>query len=153
MKKPIELCGVLVFLLILAVAALPHAISVTPAPARGYSTDCKVLRVVDGDTLECQISYTVRVRLLGCWAPETRSRDLHERQKGRAAKLYMQSLAPAGTRCRLHIPGGESLADILTFGRLLGRLWVIDPDTRTPQDVDVSDQMVAAGHATAEKTP
>jgi len=38
--------------------------------------------VVDGDTITVELKIPVRVRLLDCWAPETRTKDAEEKKKG-----------------------------------------------------------------------
>lgn len=44
------------------------------APSPSWTTRAKVLRVIDGDTVEVEIRRTVRVRMLGCWSPEKKGR-------------------------------------------------------------------------------
>ena len=57
-----------------------------------YEYDAKVLRVVDGDTVDAliDIGFSVwvkkRIRLHGINAPESRTRDLIEKKAGLAAK-------------------------------------------------------------------
>jgi len=45
-------------------------------PSLGWTTRASIERVIDGDTLDVTICRRVRVRLLDCWAPELRTRDL-----------------------------------------------------------------------------
>lgn len=60
-----------------------------------YKAEC--LRVVDGDTIDCQIDlglgiYThQRLRLLGVNTPELRSSDPAERQLARIAKEFVEN--------------------------------------------------------------
>ena len=57
-----------------------------------YEYSAKCLRVVDGDTLDCEIDLGFdifiheRVRFYGIDAPESRTRDLEEKKRGLAAK-------------------------------------------------------------------
>ena len=41
-------------------------------PVPGWATTCELDRVIDGDTIDVRVSRVIRVRLLDCWAPETR---------------------------------------------------------------------------------
>lgn len=105
-----------------------------------------VTRVIDGDTVEVQICLTADVRLLDCWAPETRTRDAAEKARGLAAKNHLSELV-ADKEVLLCVPfpqEGGDLGSVLTFGRVLGHLYLPDAeDGRT-----VSEMMVEAGHAT-----
>ena len=124
-------------------------------PPKGITTDVKVVRVIDGDTVDVAITRTVRVRLLDCWAPETRTTDPVEKVKGYESKKYLNSLlkqvfyndlaARKRKKITLFIPADEQgeLKDNFTFSRVLGRLFV--------NGEDVSERMVEAGKATKDK--
>jgi endonuclease YncB( thermonuclease family) len=97
-----------------------------------------------GDTMTVRVSLDMRIRLLDCWAPELKTRDQAEKVKGIAARDNLQKLAPVGSKAQLTIPlNGDRLDDILTLGRVLGRVSV---DGR-----DLSEQQVKAGHAKVTK--
>jgi micrococcal nuclease len=85
----------------------------------------KLLRIVDGDTIDAEISVGFdifvrkRIRLWGINAPETRSSDKDEVKRG---KLTLQRLAAILAAC-----GGEF--ELIThgdgkFGRCLGEIFV-----------------------------
>ena len=120
-----------------------------PCPERGLSVNAEVIKIVDGDTIDCRVTLDFRVRLLDCWAPESRTRDLAEKQRGLAAKGYMLDLAD-GKAVRVFIPGSGTLGEMLTLDRILGRVYVLDASGE-PERSDLSWQMIAGGHATAEK--
>jgi len=101
-----------------------------------------VIRVIDGDTVDVEIRRVLRVRLLDCWAPESRTRDLEEKKRGLASKAHLKKLID-GKDAVLHIPGNVDFKKVLTFNRLLGRLWV--------DGNDVSESQVKAGHAKLNK--
>lgn len=122
-----------------------------PCPPRGLTIDAEIVRVIDGDTLRCRSSFDYDVRLLDCWAPETRTTDPDEKQRGIAARDHLQQLV-ADRPVRIHIPAGRRLSDVVTFGRLLGDAWPLDA-THTPERVSLSRQMVRDGHATESKEP
>ena len=121
-------------------------------PPKGITTDVKVSRVIDGDTVDVEITRTVRVRLLDCWAPETRTRDPVEKVKGYESRKHLNSLlrqvfyndlaARKQKQVTLFIPADEQgeIKDNFTFSRVLGRLFV--------NGEDVSERMVEAGKAT-----
>jgi endonuclease YncB( thermonuclease family) len=124
-------------------------------PPKGITTDCKVVRVIDGDTVDVEITRTIRVRLLDCWAPETRTKDPEEKAKGYESKKYLHNLlkqvfyndlaARKQKKITLFIPADEQgeLKDNFTFSRVLGRLFV--------DGEDVSERMVESGKATKDK--
>ena len=145
-----KLVVVAVVLLFAAVLSYPVTVADTEpiriaAPPRGLTVDADVVRIVDGDTIDVEVAFRFRVRLLDCWSPETRTLDRAEKIRGLAAKGYMLELAD-GARVRVHIPGSDNLADMLTLDRALGRVWLIRDDGN-PDNTDLSQKMVEAGHA------
>lgn len=117
-----------------------------PTPPRpGLVTPVRVVEVYDGDTVTVEWTLRARVRLLDCWAPEIRTTDTEEKQRGLAAKAHLQQLCD-GQQALLEIPTSEAsgLQELFTFGRVLGRIWV--------GEQDVSAQMVRDGFATARKS-
>jgi len=64
-----------------------------------YEYKCKVLRVVDGDTVDVDIDLGFgivlsdeRVRIMGIDTPESRTRDKVEKLFGKASKYRLESL-------------------------------------------------------------
>ena len=87
----------------------------------------KVLKVVDGDTIDVRIDmgfdikYKSRVRLFGIDTPESRTRNLAEKSWGMAAKhRLIELLAEADGKFTLHT---EEMAKG-KFGRVLGTIVV-----------------------------
>ena len=84
-----------------------------------------LLRVVDGDTLDCRIDlgFSVfvkkRVRLMGIDTWESRTRDLEEKKKGLAAKSRLIELLQADDGEFTLISYGVG-----KFGRVLGEIEV-----------------------------
>lgn len=122
--------------------------SPVPCPARGLTVDANVIKIVDGDTIDVRVEFKFRVRLLDCWAPESRTRDAAEKIRGLASKGYLLDLAD-GQRVRVHVPGSDNLAEVLTLDRVLGRAYVLKDGE--PERSDLSWQMVQAGHALTNK--
>lgn len=114
-------------------------------PANGYATDCKITRVIDGDTVVVEIKQSFHVRLLQCWAPESRTKDLEEKAKGLAAKENLQSLVDQEDQATLFVPLSGDLTEAMTLGRVLGYLW------RKGDDVSLSQMQVNGGFATPVK--
>lgn len=120
--------------------------SPAPKPPLGVTVACQIVGVVDGDTVEVEIVRRCRVRLLDCWAPETRSIDPAEKKAGAAAKLNLAKIAlekPA----TLFVPtaGASRVGDVFTFDRVLGHLW-LDGDDRS-----LAHRQIAANHASTAK--
>ena len=88
-----------------------------------YRYRCKVLRVVDGDTIDVDIDlgfgvwmHRERVRIMGIDTPESRTRDLVEKQFGLAAKEYVKTLMPVGSMQIIKTQKDKTGK----FGRILG---------------------------------
>lgn len=110
------------------------------APPLGYCTRARVARVVDGDTLEVVVTKQLTVRLLDCWAPETRGAG---REAGERARAELERVA-AGREAVVFVPAGD-MHDMLTLSRMLAHVWV--------GGRHLASHMVARGLATAEKRP
>ena len=103
--------------------------------------NAKVTRVVDGDTVDADIDLGFkviskqRIRLYGINTPETRTRDLEEKKRGKAATARLKELLKANkSKCIV-----ES-HEFGKFGRVLGTLWVLDEKL-----VDILDAVICAG--------
>lgn len=107
-----------------------------PRPA--IVVPCKVVSVTDGDTVTCEIRIRTNVRLLSTWAKELS----HPGGQEAAARMHQLALGKDGT-LEIPIDRADNLADVLTLGRVLGRVWI---DGR-----DVGAVMVAEGLATKTK--
>lgn len=127
---------------------MPRSDVTDPRPPTGIASDCQITKVIDGDTVEVEVRRTFRVRLLDCWAPETRTRDAAEKVAGLASKDFLLSYLPVGSEAVVHVPAAEGghIEKALTMGRVLGRVWPKDADPR-----DVSQRQRDAGHATMTK--
>ena len=112
-------------------------------PSPGLTLDARCIRVLDGDTIECESKVTYRVRLIDCWAPETRTSDIAEKQRGLKSKSRMVQLAD-GKQLRITIPLTGDLTDATTLGRVLGHVWLEDGR-------ELSEIMVSEKLATKEK--
>ncbi len=69
-----------------------------------YEYKCKVVHIVDGDTVDIDIDLGFgvwlrdqRVRLYGIDTPESRTRDLEEKKYGLAAKEFLTKWLSSGT--------------------------------------------------------
>lgn len=121
-------------------------------PPLGLTTEAVWLGNRDGDTILVRLPILgeCAIRLVDCWCEEMHT------EAGRAAKAFLDSLFErGGQRVYVHLGAPEdrdhdgriTLLEILkaeaSFDRLVGRVWI--------GDHDVSETMVAAGHATAQK--
>ena len=115
-----------------------------------YEYKCKILRVVDGDTVDVDIDlgfgvwmHKERVRMMGIDTPESRTRDLVEKAFGIASKDRLKELLPIGSIQVLKTEIDRSGEDKKgKFGRILGDFLV--DDNRRCTDILVED-----GHAVA----
>jgi len=112
----------------------------------GLTFPAKITRVIDGDTVEVEIKRTLRIRLLDCWAPETRTTDLVEKAKGIKSKKNLQKEAQ-GQDVSVSVPidAEGKFGDAMSFGRVLGHI------VRDSDGVDLSTLQVVSGFATKER--
>ena len=112
-----------------------------------YIYKIRVLRVVDGDTIDAEIdlgfdiSIQKRIRLHGINAPEVRTRDKKEKARGIKAKEYLESVV----KYQNNILYLKSM-DKGKYGRCIGILFEVDFD-----DCSINDDMIHEGHATPYK--
>ena len=102
---------------------------------------CKLIKVVDGDTIDVDIDLgfgvwlrNQRVRLYGIDTPESRTRDLEEKKYGLAAKEFLTKWTGAG---ELTIKTHKDERG--KFGRILGEIYAFK--------TNVNDKMVYEHHA------
>ncbi len=94
-----------------------------------YEYNCKIVRVVDGDTVDVDIDLGFgiwkkkeRIRLYGIDTPESRTRDKVEKTYGILAKNFVKSyLKPGSTQVLQTEKDGTG-----KFGRILGEFIVYD---------------------------
>lgn len=110
-----------------------------------YEYKCKVLRVVDGDTVDVDIDLGFgivlsdeRVRIMGIDTPESRTRDKVEKLFGKASKHRLESLLGEVAILKTQInKDGEDMKG--KFGRVLGDF--VTEDGRMATEV-----MIDEGH-------
>ena len=95
-----------------------------------YEYKCKIVKIIDGDTVDVDIDlgfgvwlHKERVRLYGIDTPESRTRDLEEKKYGLMAKELVQTLMPVGSTQTLITEKDKSGK----FGRILGKFRVHEP--------------------------
>ena len=114
-----------------------------------YEYKCKILRVVDGDTVDIDIDlgfgiwmHKERVRMMGIDTPESRTRDKVEKAFGLASKARLKELLPVGSIQVLKTEIDKSGEDKKgKFGRILGD-FIVD-------DRRATDILIEEGHAVA----
>jgi micrococcal nuclease len=114
--------------------------------------DVKVLKVVDGDTVDVDIDLGFgvtltdeRVRIMGIDTPESRTRDKVEDLFGEAAKARLKELMKDGGKLiTTEDRKGEDMKG--KFGRILGDFYV---ERYEGQRERVTDILVEEGHAVA----
>ena len=90
-----------------------------------YEYKCKVKRVVDGDTMDVildlgfDVLHSVRVRLAGIDTPESRTRDLDEKARGKLSKAYLKE-SIKGKKIVLKTKIKDSRGK---FGRVIAEVW------------------------------
>jgi len=112
-----------------------------------YEYKCKIVKVVDGDTVDVDIDLGFgvwlndeRVRIMGIDTPESRTRDTVEKKFGLAAKKRLKELLGPTAILKTQVSkSGEDLKG--KFGRILGDFVVGD---RT-----VTEILIEEGHAVA----
>ena len=90
-----------------------------------YEYKCKIIKVVDGDTVDVDLDLgfgvwlrNERVRIMGIDTPESRTSDKVEKVFGLAAKARLISLLGADAILETQVHKGENMKG--KFGRILG---------------------------------
>jgi len=90
-----------------------------------YEYKCEVKRVVDGDTMDVildlgfDILHACRVRLSGIDTPESRTRDLDEKARGKLSKAFLKE-SIKGKKVVLKTKLSDSRGK---FGRVIAEVW------------------------------
>ena len=106
----------------------------------------KLVRVIDGDTFDCDVDlgFSVwlrkeRVRMMGIDTPESRTRNLDEKKLGLASKARLKELLPKTFTIVTHKDDAKG-----KFGRILAEPMVNHPEYG---EINVCDKMIEEGHA------
>ena len=109
-----------------------------------YEYACKVERVVDGDTVDVvlnlgfDIMYKSRVRLYGIDTPESRTRNLDEKARGKMAGAFLKNKIDTGEKIVIQTKLKDSRGK---FGRVLGNI-IVD-------GININQLMIDNYHAAA----
>jgi micrococcal nuclease len=103
-------------------------------------------RVVDGDTIDADIdlgfdiSLTKRIRLAGVDTPESRTKDLKEKELGIDAKNWLKHRLEGAEDIiiRTELPDSTE-----KYGRIIGNLYI------NGEEVSLNNQMITEGYALA----
>ena len=101
-------------------------------------------RVVDGDTIDVDLDlgFTVimkkqRIRLYGLNTPESRTRDLEEKQHGLAAKARLKQILERAETLSLKTAIDKKARG--KYGRILGTIFA--------DEININDLLLDEGHA------
>lgn len=123
-----------------AVAEQPKAKPLTHTKAPALCVPAIINEIHDGDTLSVSVDFSMKIRLIDCWAPE-----LKDGVKGQVSKANLIRLTSKNQRCMVEIPLHDDIGKSTSLGRILGRVTVIG------QDSDLSTQQVEGGFATRDR--
>ena len=108
-----------------------------------YEYRCKVIKVIDGDTVDVDIDLGFdimlrdeRVRIMGIDTPESRTRDKVEKTYGILAKNFVKSYLPVGSVQVLQTEKDGTGK----FGRILGKFLVYDK--KEDREMHLGDIMI-----------
>ena len=115
-----------------------------------YEYRCKIVRVVDGDTVDVDIDLGFgvwlqkqRVRLYGVDTPESRTRDAEEKIFGNLAKKFVEDRLPVDSKQKLR----TRLDGKGKFGRILGEFLIYDP--KTDRESTLNQMLIETSNAVA----
>ena len=111
-----------------------------------YEYSCQVKRVVDGDTMDVvldlgfDILHKCRVRLSGIDTPESRTRNLDEKARGKLSKAFLQECIK-GRKVVLKTKLKDSRGK---FGRVIAEVWA---ELEEGSLRNINDLMIKERHA------
>jgi endonuclease YncB( thermonuclease family) len=117
-------------------------------PTPGVTHRGKVVRVLDGDTIEVSVTVTTHVRMLDCWAPEVHeTKTAGEKARGIESKKHLEAICKPGSDVIVHVPFGDKsrFGDDMSMGRVLGDVYLVG------WNETLAEMQVRAGHATKTK--
>lgn len=106
-----------------------------------YQYNCETIRVIDGDTIDAwidlgfDIKIKKRIRLFGINTPETRTKNLKEKQSGLLSKSRVVEILEQNNNKFVLVSRGVG-----KFGRCLGDIYV-DHHSRSINDILVLEQL------------
>ena len=116
-----------------------------------YQYNCRIDRVVDGDTVDVDIDLGFdvwlkkqRIRLYGVDTPESRTRDLEEKKHGLMAKKFVEEYLPKDSKQILQTKMDDARGK---FGRILGEFVIETVWEGTVIPTTVNEQLVRNHHA------
>ena len=105
-----------------------------------YEYSCEVQRVVDGDTIDVvldlgfDILHKCRVRLYGIDTPESRTRDLDEKARGKMASAFLSDAINSGNKVVIQTKLKDSKGK---YGRVLGEV-IVDGENINQSMIDAN---------------
>ena len=112
-----------------------------------FEYSCKLIKVIDGDTVDVDIDLgfgvwlrNQRIRMYGIDTPESRTRDLDEKKYGLAAKAFLTEMLDDS-----HLILKTHKDERGKFGRILGEIW----RTTNFADQSINNYMIEKHHAVA----
>ena len=120
-----------------------------------FEYNCKIVRVVDGDTVDVNIDlgfglwiHKERIRLYGIDTPESRTRDLVEKKYGLFAKKFVEKYMPVDSIQILRTQKDRSGK----FGRVLGEFVLKQPisDLLGLKKIDTLNKLMINHHVAVE---
>ena len=122
-----------------------------------YKYKAKIIRVVDGDTVDVDIDLGFgvwmrkeRVRILGIDTPESRTSDKVEKVYGNLAKEFVKDFLPVGSVQILQTEKDGTGK----FGRILGKFLVFDKITDREMhlgDIMIREHLAVAYHGQSKE--
>ena len=108
-----------------------------------YQYKAKVVKIIDGDTIDVDIDlgFSVilakqRIRLYGIDTPESRTRNKEEKVRGLISKGFLLDTCPVDSYIKVVSHGKGK------FGRILGEIYELDND-----EVSINQQMCDEAYA------
>ena len=108
-----------------------------------YEYNVKILKVIDGDTVDVDIDlgfgvwlHKERVRMMGIDTPESRTRDLEEKKFGLLSKEYVKNYLQVGSKSKMVCKSYD--------GRILGDFAIYD--TVTDSERHLTEMMISNGY-------
>jgi len=124
----------------------PSPTIVIPIVNHSSSETAKVIRVIDGDTIE--IENNKIVRYIGIDTPETKHPNKSVQCFGKEASDFNKQLVTGKT-----IQMKKDVSEVDKYKRLLRYVWIADSENATQSGIFVNDYLVRQGFAYAAAFP